>query len=90
MLDFGGFREPSWEENGAKIDPKRHQKNDAKKKGTKMVNKTLQEPTALRDRGGPGPGRGPPFKAGQTPGADREVRLASPGRPDWPSRPDLT
>ena len=27
-------------ENGAKIEPKKHRKNDAKKKGTKMGNKS--------------------------------------------------
>ena len=49
--------------------------------------KSLRE---LRDRGGRTQGEVPPFKAGQTLGVRGEVRLASPGRPDWPSRPDLT
>ena len=43
------------------IHPKRHRKNNAKKKGTKMANNTLHEPTPPIEGGGPEPwggGRG--------------------------------
>ena len=55
LVDFGyqvGVK------NRSKIDQKWHRKNDWKKKGSKMADKTLQEPTTPRARGGPGPGRG--------------------------------
>ena len=37
LLDFGS---QVGKENGAKIDPKRHRKNDGKKKGSKMAKKS--------------------------------------------------
>ena len=42
MNDFNVFREPSWDGKSIKINPKRHRENDAKKKGTKMANKTAK------------------------------------------------
>ena len=58
LLDFGGFLEPSGEAKSIKIDPKRHRKNDAKKKGNKMARKTIPELTGVRGQGGPDPRRG--------------------------------
>ena len=66
-------------ENQLKIDPKRHRKNDAKKKATKMANKTVKSPTPPIDLPGPDPGEVPPFKAGQPSGADANPRLAYSG-----------
>ena len=45
-----GFRCQVGKENGAKIDPKRHQKNDAKKKSTKMAKKSVQDAAPPRGR----------------------------------------
>ena len=45
-------------ENGAKIDPKRHRKNDEKKKGTKMAKKSLQDPARRRGGAGQDAGKG--------------------------------
>ena len=61
---LGGFLEPSWEAKSLKIDPKRHRKNDEKKKVNKMANKTLQEPTRVSVGRSPNPRGGPPHKAG--------------------------
>ena len=45
-------------QNRTKIDQKRYRKNDWKKKGSKIANKMLLEPTTPIYRGGPGPERG--------------------------------
>ena len=55
LMDFGS---QVGKQNGAKIDPKRQRKNDAKKKGTKMTNKTLHEPTTPIEEGSKVLGRG--------------------------------
>ena len=52
LLDFGS---QVARQNGAKIDPKMHRKNDGKKKGTKMAKKSLHERVKHRDREFPGP-----------------------------------
>ena len=41
-------------QNGAKIDAKRHRKNDGKKKGSRIAKKLEKVPTAPSDRRGPG------------------------------------
>ena len=51
-------------ENGAKIDPKRHRKNDEKKKGTKMAKKSQQVPATPQGPRGPGCRGGPPLQGG--------------------------
>ena len=50
LMDFGS---QVGRQNEAKIDPKRHRKNDAKKIGTKMANKTVLGPTTPIGGGGP-------------------------------------
>ena len=64
-IDFGAMLVDFWSQVGRqkppKVHPKRHRKNDAKKKGTKMAQKTLQEPTRVRGRGGRTQGEVPPL-----------------------------
>ena len=58
LVDFG---RQVGTENRAKIDQKRHRKNDEKKKGAKMAKKSQQEGPTTLDTRGPGPrggGRG--------------------------------
>ena len=59
-------------ENRAKIDQKRHRKNDGKKRGAKMAKKSQQEAPTTLDTRGPGPrgggrGRGKPLPRGLKP-----------------------
>ena len=56
LVDFG---RQVGTENRAKIDPKRHRKNDEKKKGAKIAKKSQEEAPTSPYGGGPGaPGRG--------------------------------
>ena len=67
-------------ENLSKIDQKRHLKNDWKKKGSKMDNKTLQEAYEAAVPGGPGPReRSPPLRRDSPLVAAPNPRLASSG-----------
>ena len=59
-------------ENGAKIDPKRHRKNDEKKKGTKMAKKSLQDPATRRDPAGQDAGKGVGGRVNPSPKGRRE------------------
>ena len=93
-IDFLWFLVDFWrevgEENGAKIDPRRHRKSDGKVDSVKIAKKSQQAVTTLCGTRGPEPWGGPPFKAGQTSGAGCRVRKAWPGRLERHSRPDLT
>ena len=58
------------EENGAKIDPRRHRKNDGKVDSAKMATKSQQDATTTRGGRGPelrggGRGRGKPLPEGR-------------------------
>ena len=64
LVDFG---RQVGRQNRAKIDAKRHRKNDVKKKGTMIAKKLEKVPAEPSDRGVPGPGEVPPFKEGQPP-----------------------
>ena len=55
LVDFGNH---VGKQNRTQIDQKRYRKNDGKKKGSKMANKTLQEPTRVRDQGPRAQGEG--------------------------------
>ena len=74
LVDFG---RQVGRQNRAKIDAKRHRKNDVKKKGTMIAKKLEKVPAKPSDRGGPGPGEVPPFKEGQPPPPGGNPRLAS-------------
>ena len=72
-----GFGSQVGRKNGAKIDPKRHRKNDAKKKGIEIGKKSIQD---APDHSAPsklGSGKVPPFKAGQPLTPDGKFPLAS-------------
>ena len=69
FTDLDRFWEPSWEVKSKKIDPRRHRKNNAKKKGTWMSKKSQKDPIPPRGVPGPDPrrggrGRGKPFPRG--------------------------
>ena len=52
ILVYSGY--PNWEAKSTTNPSKQASNNDAKKKGTKMANETLHEPTTPIDGGGPG------------------------------------
>ena len=68
-------------ENGARIDPKRHRKNEAKKKGTKMAKMSQQEAATILATRGPGCRGGPPLQGGPNPWGLRSGTLGL----VWPS-----
>ena len=76
------------EENGAKIDPRRHRKSDGKVDSVKIAKKLQQAVTTLCDPRGPGPwgggrGRGKPLPEGRGEGGRglRPVHHAKPPQP---------
>ena len=64
--------------NGAKIDPKRHRKNDAKKERTKMEKMSQQEAATILDTRGPGCRGGPSLLRVGKPLPFQDVVLNSP------------
>ena len=52
------------EENGAKIDPRRHRKSDGKVDSVKIAKKLQQAVTTLCETRGPEPWGGPPLQGG--------------------------
>ena len=80
---LGGKPEPRSTQKGIEKRCKKEEQRDCQK----SRNKNPQPRAAPRVLG---PGEVPPYKAGQTPGADRLGPLAYPGRLERPSRPDLT
>ena len=68
-------------ENGAKIDTKRHRKNDGKKKGSKIA-KNAQKVRATRcGTTGPRPRGGPPLSRRGNPQSHDRAIVGSPPRP---------
>ena len=68
------------EENGAKIDPRRHRKSDGKVDSVKIAKKSQQEGQTTRATRGPGPwgggrGRGKPLPRGLKPEGLKEEGL---------------
>ena len=59
-MDFGG---QVGAENRSKIDPKRHRKNDGKKKGTRITKKSKKKLTPPRDPSVPDPRGGGNYPA---------------------------
>ena len=63
---WGDFGRQVGRENEAKIDQKRHRKNDENKKSGKMAKKSKRDAPTTQDSGGSGPRGGPPpFRSGK-------------------------
>ena len=69
------------EENGAKIDPRRHRKSDGKMEATKMARRSTNDALTTRGGGGPEPWGGPPRQGGPNPWG----RRSGPPGLAWPS-----